>query len=152
MYTIRGALWRVMLLSLLTLCLLQAPLWGEEASKDVPSPQAFVLTVHEHLLSLYAREASLKAILAQIGHEMAIEIVAHIPADEKITVELDQLPVGEALKKLSSNYTYVVDAARADRRITKIIVVSKGEATTLQSSSTPPEAQPTDSLRPKPFK
>ena len=71
MYTTCGTLRRVMILSLLSLCLLQAPLWGEEASKDVPSPQAFVLTVHENLLSLRAREASLKAILAQIGREMA---------------------------------------------------------------------------------
>jgi hypothetical protein len=151
MYTTRGTLWRVMLLSLIPLCLLQAPLWGEEASKDVPSPQAFVLTVHENLLSLHAREASLKAILAQIGREMAIDVVAHIPADEKITVEFDQLPVGEALKKLSRNYTYVVDAARADRRITKIVVLAKGD-TTLPSSSTALDARPTDSSRSKPFK
>jgi len=82
---------------------------------------------------------------------MAIEVVAHIPADEKITVEFDQLPIGKALKKLSSNYTYVVDAARADRKITKIIVLAKGD-TTRPSASTPLEVQPTEASRSKPFK
>ena len=102
----------MIMLVLLPVCLLPVTLWAEDASKDVPSPPAFVLTVHERLLSLQARDASLKAILAQIGRELAIEVVVHIPADETITVTFDQLPIGEALKKLSPNYVYVVDAAR----------------------------------------
>ena len=147
-----GMLWRVMFLSLLSVCLLPAALWGGDASEDVLAPQAFVLTAHDHRLSLRAREASLTAILAQIGRELGIEVVTHIPADETITVTFDQLPVVEALKKLSPNYAYVVDTARGNSRITKIIVLSKGEAATRPNASTPPEAQRTDASRSQPFK
>jgi hypothetical protein len=117
--------------------LLPVVLWGQEVSDDVPSPQHFVLTVHEQRLSLRAREASLSAILAQIGRALGIDVVAHLPADETITVAFDQLPLDEALKQLSPNYAYVVDTARGDRRITKIVVLSKGDPT-LQGSWTPP--------------
>ena len=147
-----GTLWRVMLLLVLAACLLPVPLWGGDASEDVLAPQAFVLTAHDHLLSLRAREASLTAILAQIGRELGIEVVTHIPADETVTVTFDQLPVVEALKKLTPNYVYVVDTARGDSRMTKIIVLSKGEAITRPSASPPLETQPTEASRPQPFK
>jgi hypothetical protein len=99
-------------------------LWGGQVSNERSSPPTFDLTVHEQRLSLRAREASLTTILAQIGRELGIDVVAHIPEDETITVAFDDLPVIEALKKLSTNYAYVVDTAKADNRITKIIVLS----------------------------
>ena len=129
----------------------ECSLWAGDASDDVLAPQAFVLTVHEQRLSLRAREASLTAILAQLGRELDIEVVTHIPADETITVTFDQLPVAEALKKLSPNYAYVVGTARGARSITKIIVLSKGDATIRPTSSAPSEAQRTEASRPKPF-
>jgi hypothetical protein len=140
-----------MLLLVLPLCLLPGALWAEDASEAGLAPKAFVLTVHEQQLSLHAREASLAAILAQIGRELGIDVGAHIPADETITVTFDQLPIVEALQQLSPNYAYVVDTARGDRSIAKIIVLSKGEAISRPTSSTPPEAQRTDASRPKPF-
>jgi type II secretory pathway component GspD/PulD (secretin) len=140
-----------MLLLVLPLCLLPGALWAEDASEAGLAPKAFVLTVHEQQLSLRAREASLAAILAQIGRELGIDVVAHIPADETITVTFDQLPIVEALQQLSPNYAYVVDTARGDRSIAKIIVLSKGEAATRPPSSTPPAAQRTEAPRPKPF-
>ncbi len=136
----RGTLWWVIMLVVLPGCLLlPAVLWGGEASDDVPSPQNFVLTVHEQRLSLRAREASLTAILAQLGRALGIDVVVQLPADETITVAFDQLPVDEALTQLSPNYAYVMDTARGDKRITKIIVLAKGDPT-LQDSRTPPAA------------
>ncbi len=124
------------------------PAWSSELrAQDSSSPQTFVLTVHENLLSLQAREASLTAILTQIGRELAIDVVAHLPMDETITVAFDRLPVVEALQKLSTNYAYIVDSVSGDKSITKIIVVSKGKATSRPSASTPSDAQPTDATR-----
>jgi hypothetical protein len=153
MDTIRGVLCRAMLLVLFPLGLLPATLWGGQASNERSSPQAFVLTVHEQRLSLRAREASLTAILTQIGRELGIDVVAHLPEDETITVAFDDLPVVEALKKLSTNYAYVVDTAKADNRITKIVIFSKGETAPRPSASLPPDAQSTESsARPAPFR
>ena len=148
-----GVLCRAMLLALLPLGLLPATLWGGQASKERSSPPTFDLTVHEQRLSLRAREASLTAILAQIGRELGIDVVAHLPEDETITVAFDDLPVVEALKKLSTNYAYVVDTAKADNRITKIVIFSKGETAPRPSASLPPDAQSTESsARPAPFR
>jgi hypothetical protein len=145
-------LWRVMLFWGLSVCLLPVLVWGGNTSEDVLAPQAFVLTTHDHLLSLRAREASLTAILAQIGRELGIDVVTHIPADETITVTFDQLPVVEALKKLSPNYVYVVDTARGDSRITKIVILAKGDTITRPSASPPPEAERTEASRPQPLR
>jgi hypothetical protein len=92
MDTTRGVLCRVMFLALLPLAFLPMTLWGEQAADERSSPPAFVLTVHEQRLSLRAREASLTAILAQIGRELGIDVVAHIPEDETVTVGFDELP------------------------------------------------------------
>ena len=145
-------LWRVMMLVALSGGLLPAVLWGEEASQDLPSPQAFTLTVQAQRLSLQAHEASLKAILAQIGRELGIDVVVHLPADETITVTFDRLPVVEALKQLSPNYAYVVDTARGDRSITKIIVLSPGESTTRPLLPALHQRRTHEMVRPQPFK
>ena len=134
----RGTLGPVlMLVGLSGWLLLPTALWGGEASDEGPSPQHFVLTVHAQRLSLRAREASLTAILAQLGRALGIDVVVQLPADETITVAFDQLPVVEALTQLSPNYAYVVETARGDTRLTKIIVLATGDPT-FQRSWTPP--------------
>ena len=45
-----------MLFSVISVCLLQVSLWGEEASEEVVAPKASVLTAYENLLSLSVRE------------------------------------------------------------------------------------------------
>jgi hypothetical protein len=146
-----GMRWRVMMLVGLVVALIPTALWGEDAATDGPAPPAFVLTVQAQRLSLQAREASLHAILAQIGWELGVDVVVHLPEDEIITVTFEQLPLGEALKKLSPNYAYVVDTARGDRRLRKIMVFPKGETPTSQSPSPPATAPPTAAQRPPPF-
>ena len=60
---------------------LPAILLGQETTgnpvQEIQGQGDFVLTIHESLISLKAREASLKAILAEIGREMRIEIVGN---------------------------------------------------------------------------
>ena len=132
-----GKLWRVMILVLLPVCLLPVTLWAEDASKDVLAPQAFVLTVHESGSRSSAREASLRAILAQIGRELAIEVVVHIPADETITVTFDHLPIVEALKS-SAPITSMWWTPQGRPRMGKIIVSPRER---------PPHAQPQHATR-----
>jgi hypothetical protein len=135
-----------MMLVGLTVALLPAALWCQGTATDGPTPPAFVLTVQAERLSLQARKASLHAILAQIGRELGVDVVVHLPADETVTVTFEQLPLGEALKKLSPNYAYVVDTARGEKRLRKIMVFPKSEALTPQAPGLPAEAR-----RPPPF-
>ena len=82
----------------------------------------FTLTIEDNLISLTARDASIKAILEEIGRRMNIAVVAAIPPEETITTEFNELPLKEALKKLSQNHAYVTDSAKDTGKITKIMV------------------------------
>jgi hypothetical protein len=136
LFFLTGKKGRGVLLGLL-LCLLIVPaiLFGEEAKKEAGEqvrPQAdFVLTIQDHLLSLTAKEASLKAILDEIGRRMHIEVAAQIPAQEKITLTFDRLSLEEALQRFGdyTNYVYVKGAEKEPGQISKVMIFPKRETT-----------------------
>lgn len=99
-----------------------------EAQKNIQMPQEghFVLSVENDGVSLQAQDAPLKAILAEIGQKMGIEVVGEIPPQEIITAEFHNLPLEQALHRLSPNYGYQVNSKSGDTAITKIFVLPKG--------------------------
>jgi hypothetical protein len=120
-----------MLVAWLVAALIPGEPWGGEVANTSPEPSAtpadMVLTVHEGVLSLRAQEASLKGLFEAIGRQLSIEVVARIPAEERITIAFDRLSLAEALKRLLPyvNYLVLEDAARAQGTIQTLIVVSK---------------------------
>jgi hypothetical protein len=99
---------------------------ADRSPKGKPGAKAdFVLTVKDNLISLDAKNASLKEILEEIGRKMKIEVLAGIPDTKKITAEFENLSIEEAINKLSTNYSYAMDSTNGERRITKIIVLEK---------------------------
>ena len=127
-------LFRVMLVVWLVAALLPGATCGGDTDQTSPEPSAtpadVVLTVHEGLFLLQARDASLKALFDAIGRQLHIEVVARIPADERITPAFDQLSLAEALKRSrrSVNYLVLEDAGNAPATIRQLIVVSKRAA------------------------
>jgi hypothetical protein len=129
---------------LLTIALLLLPLlptsitFGGEAErtpKGKPAAKAdFVLTVKGNLISLEAKNASLKEILEEIGRKMNIEVLALLSEQEKITTEFETLPLEEAIERLIRNYPHLVVSKEGDRRITRIVA--------LQKSGDPVQSQP----------
>jgi hypothetical protein len=117
-----------------------------------------VLTVHEGLLSLRAQDASLKAIFEALGRQLSIEVVTHIPADERITIAFDQLSFMEALRRFRPSVnSLVLEEAAKDRGTTrKLVVVSKRLAggpwhPTMPHSDRPLASTPAGSRQPAPF-
>ena len=102
----------------------------------------FVLTVRDNLISLKAKDASLKEVLEEIGRRMKIDVIAGIPDATKITAEFENLSVEEAVNRLSTNYSYVMDSTTGQRKITKIIVLEKGKETTVSTPTTKKEEKP----------
>jgi hypothetical protein len=109
------------------LCLVMAQTEAYSAQSSQP-PQSkstrqapFTLTIENNLISLTARDASIKAILEEIGKRMNIAVVAAISPEETITTEFNRLSLKEALKELSENHAYVRDYTG---RITNIVVTS----------------------------
>jgi hypothetical protein len=98
----------------------------ERNPKGKPAAKAnFLLTVKDNLLSLKAKDASLKEILEEIGRSMNIEVLALLPEQEKITTEFEKLPLEEAIEKLIGNYPHLMVSQEGDKRITRIVALQK---------------------------
>jgi type II secretory pathway component GspD/PulD (secretin) len=75
----------------------------DRSPKGKPAAKAdFVLTVKANLISLKAKDASLKEVLKEMGHRLKIEVVAEIPDAKTITAEFENLSPEEAVNRLST--------------------------------------------------
>jgi hypothetical protein len=76
----------------------------ESNAKGKPATKAdFFLTGKDNLISLKAKDASLKEVLEEISRRMKIDVLASIPDNQKITAEFEKLSIGEAVKRPSTN-------------------------------------------------
>ena len=164
------------LVSIFLISLLITPnsLFGGEADKksevQAKSKADFVLTIKDSLISLTAKDASLKEITEEIGRRMKIEVVADISEEEKITIRFDKLSLEDAIKRLRTSYAYVWNSEKEEGKITKIVLLPEGKGTVLSrpaikesevkgekrlvksESSARAEAAREKSPRPEPFK
>jgi hypothetical protein len=85
---------------------------------------SFVVTTQNNLISVKAKDASLKAVIERIGREEGIAVYAHISENEKVTTEFHDLPLEAALRHLSGNYAYISDKTGED--VSSIFVYPKG--------------------------
>jgi len=129
---------KLFLVSIFLISLLIIPnfLFGGEADKKfevkAESRADFVLTIKDSLISLTARDASLKKITEEIGRRMKIEVVAtDISEEEKITIRFDKLSLEDAVKKLRTSCAYVWNSEKEEGKITKIVLLPEGKGTVL---------------------
>jgi len=88
------------------------------------------LTVTARELSLDSSEASLAAILTEIGQRTKIPIVLMSPGvDERITIHLSPMPLDKALKQLSPNVAIATAQGpnAPPHRIVKVYVLPKSQ-------------------------
>ena len=115
---------------LLPLLMIPTILFGREADKqpewNSERQVGYILKVKGDFISLKAKNASIKKILEDIGRRMKIEVVANVPREEKITVELDMMYLGDAIKRFRTNYAYITEPEEKEGKITKIVVAPKG--------------------------
>ena len=115
---------------LLPLLMMPTILFGGKADnkpeRNSESQADYILTIKGNLISLKAKNASVKDILEEIGRRMKIEVVANISREEKITVELGMMYLGDAIKRFRTNYAYITESEEEKGKITKIVVVPKG--------------------------
>ncbi len=123
----------IVVVILLPFVLIPSVLFGGEDEKKVEgkseSKTELVLTIKDDVVSLSAKDASLKEIIEEIGRKMKIEVIANITEEEKVTLKFDRLSIGDALEKLTTNYGYVMDSEKKEKKITKIIVLPRGKET-----------------------
>jgi hypothetical protein len=145
----------VLLALLLSWLITAGGLSAGEAVRKAPGQSErnarFILTVDENLVSLQATDASIKEVLEEIGRRMNIEVVARLPAEERMTLAFDKLPIAEAVKRFGKHVNYAVleDGSKRPGRVIKITIFSKREgAAPPSSASRPAEEAP----RPEPVR
>jgi type II secretory pathway component GspD/PulD (secretin) len=89
----------------------------------------FVLTVKDNVISLKAKDASLREILEEIGRRTSIEVFALLPQQEKITTEFEKVPLEEAIERLIRNYPHLLVSQEGDGKITRIVALQKNADT-----------------------
>ena len=76
-----------------------------------PSPStaaALVVEAHGDRLTVRAREVSLRLILERIGEIARIKVQVDAPAEERITVEFEDVPLEDALRRLLRHRSVVL--------------------------------------------
>lgn len=140
--------------------LLPGPLLGAEESHTAAGETLqganFVFTRQGDRFSLSARQASLSDIVETLGNMLAIDVVARIPRDTRLTLDFAGLTLEEAIQRLRAyaNIVYLKENRQPSARITRIMVmpIQGGERVappTVPGGTAPP---PTSLPQPEPFK
>jgi hypothetical protein len=133
MHNIKKGIKKLLSFTIISLSFLIIPtiLPGMEADKNPKenseSYGGYDLVIKGNDISLKAKGASLKNILEEIGRRMKIEVFVNIPQEVKITIALDMMYLGDALKKFKKNYAYITESDKDEGKIIKIVVVPKGD-------------------------
>ena len=118
---------KIILLALLTILMLLvmfSSALAEVVEKDNADMQFnYVLTIEEGIISLDAKNTSLKQIFEEIGVRMGIEVEAMISDEEIISLSFKKLSLEDAIRKLSANHAYIIDSDKEKGQITKIVIV-----------------------------
>ena len=157
-----------LIILVLSLLIIANTVEGEISSngpgKESDSNRGYSLTIKEDLITLRATNASLREIVEEIGNRMNIDVVTHIRHDETISLDFDDLSLEESIKRLSTNHVYLMDSEKEKGRITKIVLLPKGQEKvstsrikeqTINDTSSQAKSQKnssTKSSEPEPFK
>jgi hypothetical protein len=106
---------------------------AQPSSPDATEPPpAFVLTSQDQQVSLEARDASVKAIMEELGRQLHIEVKVSVGAEKTVQVTFAQLSVEEVLERLKAaadiDYfiAYQKDVRTQAEKISRIEIVAKG--------------------------
>jgi hypothetical protein len=89
-----------------------------------------VLTTQGDRLSLRAVEVPLQEVIERIGQALHIPVAGSIGTAERVSIEFQDLPLNEALQRLSPNHALLLDEAGG--RVTRILLFAPGQAAPAQ--------------------
>jgi hypothetical protein len=130
---------------------------GQSTLAPGQSPGTFQIKVSQGTLSLEATQAPLVQIFQEIGKQAKITFDSNIGPEEKVTINLDRVPLEEGIKRLAKNVTvfYTENAKDKSHRISRVVVLSEGKEGVprqTKASVEPAKINKPASSQPEPFK
>ena len=95
-----------------------------------PQDSVIAYDAEKNLLSIQAKQASLKAVLGQITLRTGIETLMSPAAEQKIDADIGPLEIERALKQLLKEFDHVIIYGGSDQgkpMVTRLEVLPKGE-------------------------
>ena len=115
------------IIAALALCLAASATAGFAVAEPTAAETKFDLAIDDGLVTLHARDGSVKRIVEELGRLLEFEVV-DLSGDRETTatVDLDKVPVAEALRSLGGDtgYLYLVDSLEPGARITRLVIVA----------------------------
>ena len=119
----------ITLIELITLILIiPSTLFGVESTKksqNSNNKSNFTIAVKNNLITLNAKDASLKDIVEEIGSKMKIDVITNIPDDKRVSIKFDTLSLKDAIERLRAYADIVYFRDSENKKITKMMVFSK---------------------------
>ena len=121
----------------LSLCPLAAA-----APETIPAGSFSLETNTAQHVTVLANDAPLQDVLSELAGQLDIELKGQVPDGSRITADVRDQPLPEALKRISENYMLVTD--ESDGHVVKIILLPKGDGSRyvapVQAARPAPEA------------
>jgi hypothetical protein len=97
-----------------------ATLFGCGETPDLPQPierapptvrSALTVTVQDGYVTVHAREASIDVIVQEIARRSGLTVSSPEPLDERVTLDIERLPLSEALGRVLRDGSFVLSVA-----------------------------------------
>ncbi len=95
------------------------------APDTLPSGSYTLETDTAQHVTVLANDAPLQDVLSELAGQLDIELKGQVPDGSRITADVQDQPLPEALKRISENYMLVTD--ESDGHVVKIILLPKGD-------------------------
>lgn len=126
---------KVCILCILWVLLFSCQIGGSlAAEKDVPKSEEFsVIDFKNGLLKVSVRKQDFKKVMDEISKKAEMKILIKYPAEEKLTIGFDYLPLEKGLEKLLKRKNYAFYRSLEDQQPARLtcVIISEAEETTV---------------------
>lgn len=91
--------------------------WAAEESKPKLRSGDFLVVVDEGGVTLHAKDASLAAVIRSLGEKAGIQVIEALPADERVTVDVESQTLESSIKLLAPRYVAVFNESGQVRQL-----------------------------------
>ncbi len=106
----------------------QGPDIVSAAADSRPDSLSYQVTFDDGQVSVQAKDASLQAILRDLANQAGFGINTDLATDTRVTMDFTEVPLREAVKRLTEGSGTVVQFSEDPQGIQQVILMSQGSA------------------------
>jgi tetratricopeptide (TPR) repeat protein len=96
-----------------------------QGTAPAANSEHFTVSESGGFISVAAVDAPLKSVIAAVRRQVEIDVDGEVAEEDRVTANFDQLPLEQAIAKLTDRYVFVHD--ETDGRLIRIVLFRQGE-------------------------